>query len=705
MADRTYDQAPALAPNIRTQMIEGLYGNLYARSLPREDFDRQIAGKSDLDLANATYDAFYKDKIGRPDFNQQVGLTSASGSTQRAIMNGASFGFMDEIGSYVGAIPGALIEGRNYGEERDRILGAQRQNATVFRQNNPYLGAGLEAAGGLVSGGVAGAASAPATVPAQVGRAVATGAASGALTGFGEGEGGLQNRIEGAAVGGALGAGFGALLPVAMRLGGGVIGRAGRAMGVGDSDEVANNLLLRSLKDDGLTPRQALDRLTAWQRDGAKPETLFDIAGENTRRLARTAAGRTGPGTDQAVTFLAERQADQGGRIADDAARGLGQSADDFHTRLQGLQTQRAATAAPLYDRAWNQRVPHTVQDQLAPFVSDRIGQDALNKGMRVLELEHLADPRLRNRPFDPEEFGVVRGEDGGFVLQGRMQNMRLLDAVKRGFDEIVEGFRDPTSGRLALNQYGRAVNDVRAQYVEALRDRFPTYAKALDAWGGPSQSMDAMNRGRNIFTMRDAEVPRAIQGGLRNPSDAEFFRLGVAQAIQDRISRGADGADAYKAIFGSPSKRALLRSSFPDQAAFDAFEASMKREAAMYRNAQFVSPRTGSQTAMREADAGDIGETAVNAGLAAMGLGTSSPRGVVNQFLVNQAARARGLTPQVADAASRRLFNSDPAAIANSLAGLEGTQSRNALAYTVARRREEELARRLATGAVAGRD
>ena len=78
-----------------------------------------------------------------------------------------------------------------------------------------------------------------------------------------------------------------------------------------------------------------------------------------------------------------------------------------------------------------------------------------MQRGLRVVELEHLAD----GTPFNPANYGVTRGEGGAFVpVEGQTPNMRLLDAVKRGYDQIVEGFRDPepvacnsmnTAGRL----------------------------------------------------------------------------------------------------------------------------------------------------------------------------------------------------------------------------------------------------------------
>jgi hypothetical protein len=261
---------------------------------------------------------------------------------------------------------------------------------------------------------------------------------------------------------------------------------------------------------------------------------------------------------------------------------------------------------------------------------------------------------------------------------------------VKRGYDGIIETFRNPVTGRVHLDEYGRAVEGNRAAYVKELRDMFPRYGNALDAWGGPSAAMDAANKGRNLFNMKDAEIATVTLNMRRTPADADAFRLGVAQAMRDKIASAPDGADAEKRIFGSPAKRELIKAAFPNERAFLAFEAQMKREAALYKNAQFVSPRTGSQTAMRETDAGDIGAMASDmAGALVTGalVPGQSMRGAIGQQFRNMGARAQGISPGVADSLAGRMFTSDPKAIAQTGGLLSQADINNALAAIQARR------------------
>lgn len=698
---RIITDAPQLGGGARAQMLDALYSEVYQRALPREQFDQQSVGKSDLEIANATYDAFYKGHLDRDEFNRRVGLTSASGSTRAALMQGLSFGFADEVGAAASGAVGALT-GEGFGPAYDRSLKAQRENLEVFRQNNPYVGRGLEFAGGVIGGGPSIARNAVeqvARVTPSMGRTVATAAGMGAAQGFGEGEG-LGDRLAGAAAGGVLGGAMAGILPAALRLTRGAFGRVAQMTGLADSEETAARLLLRALEQDGLTPTQAMQRLNQWQGQGAKPEALFDIAGENTRRLARTAASVPGPGTERAVNYLAERQGDQATRIAGDVTENLGQSADDFFTRRQVLTQQRQTAAAPLYDRAFRIQLQPDEYGQVARFVEDPIGQDALRRGLRVVELEHLAE----GRPFDPQAYGVQRVNGEWAPVEGQTPNMRLLDAVKRGFDEIVEGFRDPTSGRLNLNQYGRAVDQARGAYRATLAGMFHPYRQALEAWSGPSQAMDAMARGRGLFSLQDAEAARLATTIRNSPTEAEFFRLGVAQAIQERIASAPDGADAVKRIFGSRAKRALLRASFPDEASFNQFAAQMQREAAMYRNAQFVSPRTGSQTQLRQTDAETIGDQAMDLATALVVPGKNF-FSALTAAGANVAARSRGVTPEVADELTQRLFADQTPEVVATLRRLNQQRMREALARQRGGRINAQIYPRLTSGVTAAQE
>src|SRR5437764_11754862 len=96
---------------------------------------------------------------------------------------------------------------------------------------------------------------------------------------------------------------------------------------------------------------------------------------------------------------------------------------------------QRSTAAAPLYQQAFN--YPVSITPKLQQFLGDPLIQQGLAQGREVQRLEGLAGNPV---PLPNSIWGQ-------------------LDAAKRGLDDIVEKYRDPTTGRLALDQRGRAVD------------------------------------------------------------------------------------------------------------------------------------------------------------------------------------------------------------------------------------------------------
>tara|TARA_R110002126_G_scaffold291347_1_gene451770 strand:+ start:728 stop:2401 length:1674 start_codon:yes stop_codon:yes gene_type:complete len=150
-----------------------------------------------------------RNKVLQQESNENE--VSRVGGTTRAVAQGISFGFGDEIE----ALFMSQIKGTSYKKEVEKI----RNDIEGFRKSNPLLAYGGEIGGGVLSaigGGLAvrgltagakaaGAASKAApTLLSSAGRSAAVGAGQGALYGAGTGEG-VEGRLTGAAIGGAAG--------------------------------------------------------------------------------------------------------------------------------------------------------------------------------------------------------------------------------------------------------------------------------------------------------------------------------------------------------------------------------------------------------------------------------------------------------------------------------------------------------------------
>lgn len=268
---------------------------------------------------------------------------------------------------------------------------------------------------------------------------------------------------------------------------------------------------------------------------------------------------------------------------------------------------------------------------------------------------ERAPDPRLL---FNPEDVGAVRGEGGGWVLQGRMQNLRLLDAFKRGLDAIIEDGRDRVTGRLTLTDETRPLNDLRAQFRGTLTDRFPAYAQALDAWSGPTALMDGLNLGQRALRLNPDQVSIATRA-MQSPGEMEAARVGLGRAITDATSDPARAVGATRRIVEDAQMQRRLEALTPDAAMRERLIAGLRNEANMGQIEQTVSPRAGSQTARMLAGGEDMARDppgGVTAALLSGQLSSAMRQGAGQVYRVSQ-----GINNATADALASRVFQTDP--------------------------------------------
>lgn len=592
----------------------------------------------------------------KPDRGVLGSVNNIVGGVTDAITQGATFGFGDEMGAGVRAGARALTnlaQGKDadLSGNYDRALADIRGREKDFTEEHPVASAAANIVGGLAAGGPAAKVVSGATsLPRTIGRSALIGAGYGGLGGFGAGEGGFENRLSSAGTGAALGGLLGLALPV---VGSGLNRTAGflsNVSGMRNPRTVALDQLGRALERDETAPAAVAFTLA----DRSKPMAIVDAPGNglattNTQRLGRVVETIPGRGSARAHDFLQERQLGMGERVGGDISAHL--SGDDYHKTLDDLDKARRAAAAPLYDEAYAQPIAwNATVETLLDRPSTR---QALARARRIAEEEGR----------DPAGLGLDLDADGNVKLNRTAANMQTLDYVKRGLDDVLETFRDTTTGKLVLDEGGKAIDQTRRHFVSAVDAANPKYAEARRAWGGPTQTMEAARLGR-AYARGDAEVTLARFGEL-SPGDQDAFRLGVAREMAGKVADTRDGANAVNRIFGSKGQRSRLEALFPDTASFRAFEKAMADEQRMSRTRQAVTGN--SQTGRIAAEQDDAGALA-NAALDYAGGGT---RSVMLGLLNRGVSKARGINEASADELSRMLFSTDRAEQSRALAEL----------------------------------
>jgi hypothetical protein len=584
-------------------------------------------------------------------------------------------------------------DGPSMGEAYDRSLAANRAQLAADADQHPVASIAGNVAGGvgsaILTAPLAAAAATSRVVAPVVGRlntllpawvnttarVAGGGAAGGGVAGFGEGEGGFVNRAGSGLVGAGLGAVAAPVASAAMAGPHWLGNRLSHAFGWRNADEAAERQILRSLDRGKVTLDDVETRLAA---GGNAPLALVDAGSRNTVGLARTAANTPSEAMDVADAFVQGRRATRPDRLmnAGDAAFGGG-SGEDVAQQLKALREKRSTGASPLYKQAFDERLVEENLPRAAPFVADPIGREAMQRGLRVLELEHLA----REEKFDPADFGVrlaKKGEEvedgvpaGRFVLlEGQEPNMRLLDAVKRGYDAVLDDFRDTKTGKIVPTQYTNAVDASRRTYVGVLDEANPVYGQARAAWGGPSAQLEAMDAGRKAFRTDRDIVAQRMTGAPEDVQDA--YRLGAGRAFADQVSDPGRASNAARVMLENQQMQSRLNSLLPERLntvpradVLDAFNAVLRRERDMTAVERAVSPRAGSQTGQLAAGAEDMaidphGPVAQGLTLAAQ-LGTGNWMGAARTVGGSVVRRAQGINPATSDALANRLFQVDP--------------------------------------------
>lgn len=325
----------------------------------------------------------------------------------------------------------------------------------------------------------------------------------------------------------------------------------------------------------------------------ATPEkalTIADLGGPEVMGLTGRVARAPGPGRAGITTFLNERDVGAGERLASDVDRGIG--AGSSYDMANTLKQSRAAAARPTYEAAYSH--PPINPDEMKPdgAIGAMLGRPSVRAGManaRKIAAEEGVD--MNTLGIDLDAQGEPR-----FVT---VPTWRTLDYVKRGIDNVVEQYRDKTTGRLVLDTYGRAADATRTDYRNTLKSLNPRYAEALNAYSGPSTSLDALHAGEDFLSQRPEEIAHRIAS--YGDGDREFYKMGAADTLRTKLEKKAASSDEAKALINTQYMRRQLRPLFDSDPAYDRFIASVQAEARMFGTR--FNALGGSQTAARRAE------------------------------------------------------------------------------------------------------
>ncbi len=630
---------------------------------------------------------------GEPDENAEGGLIEMSKGGEvslanigRAVGQGLGFGFGDEAIARVRA----KMEGRPY----EDVLREEREAYDRFVEKNPMVALGTEVVSGAIPSVVAAfipggqaasvvgasrtaqaanrlASVLPNVVKGPTGRMAATAGTQGAISGAGtatEGE-----RGAGAVQGGLTSAVAGPVIAKSAQ----ALGSTGRAIkdkfapSPKSVEERATTKVLEAMSRDDLDPMQARVMLEKDRAMGVNP-TLMDVT-PSTKSLGEAVVTVPGPGRKILGGALEERIEEGrdvvGQRVIKDLAKGK-----DYVASEDSLVGKLRANANNLYDEAYKFG---TVNDpRILKVLEDDTFKKAYDKARSIAEKEARA-AELRGE--DTSRFvlkPIYQVDSEGTATRVELPDVRTLDYIKRGIDAIIdEGFK----GKGMSTAEANALKDLRRAFIGAIDESTvdpstgkSAYAAARAKYAGDMEVLDALRLGREEY-MTPKTLPEQAKKIVAGMSDAErdALRTGAAQAILSKIQDAPQQINAAQRVIGAPATRKSLEALFENPQEYEIFEAALKREAELFRNAQEIV--RGSRTQPKAEAVKDLksGSGVIDVAGEAVDVAMGTPGSVVGRVLKYLQARTT-LDEKSAAEIAKMLKSGTPQEIDDTLARLE---------------------------------
>jgi len=179
---------------------------------------------------------------------------------------------------------------------------------------------------------------------------------------------------------------------------------------------------------------------------------------------------------------------------------------------------------------------------------------------------------------------------------------MQQAHYLKMGMDAAIDTGK--RKGSLSNVEQGKLTN-MRQGFRQRLFDENKDYEIATQRFAGDAALRDAIDVGKSIFKGTADDLKPIVKN--MSESEREAFRIGVAQAIRDRVSNQRDLANSAQDLFGKDRFRGLLREAFPDARSFSDFEKRMTARINQEVTRSRTKPSGGSKTAFAQEDAKDV--------------------------------------------------------------------------------------------------
>ena len=345
------------------------------------------------------------------------------------------------------------------------------------------------------------------------------------------------------------------------------------------------------------TPEELGSRAAALTADVPEAQVM-DVLGAPAVKRMRTIRAYGGEPGQQVEQAMAERVEAKPNRLLEALRRTTGKERENIVETIDDSIKRGKEESAPLYQQFYTKKpeeipeVDAVLQTPFGRLVADRARRNAANERRVFIEPE---------QPSVPTSIIDQFGQPIMTQAKPAKHYPQSLDDIKKAMDDIIYEGRfgnvQPGQGGLAPGEL-RAAKQLRAQFLNAVDDKFEDYADARAAWAGEKAVRDALESGVEAATKR--VDPRQIAKDVAelDASEVEYFQRGYLDGLGQKIDEGRLRMNAVK----TKAFQNMLSSVFGSDA--PAIGRAIRGELEMVERAGVV--RGGSQTADKLLSAGE---------------------------------------------------------------------------------------------------
>lgn len=478
-----------------------------------------------------------------------------------SVIQGATFGFADEMQSALSAPINALVRGGSLGENYDRSQAIHKATLQNEQEDHPASSLVAEIGGGVLSGGAL--AKNGLTLMnggkglwAKAGRGALEGMGYGAVSGAGHADAG--HRAEGAAYGGAIGGlAGGVAAPVAN-----AVGKAAAPV-VKKGQDLARRVMHENplAKQAGVSPstyRTLREAVKGDLRGGGSPlagagdDAMLADVGPGSAGLL-DAVGQVPGGRQVAQMNVGNRVTEASKRVTGALDDALGKPGESSSRALM-IYGDKTNPLDLIYRRAYEKPIDYSSE------VGRRI--EGLIKGRVPKSAIKAANELMRTKGENSKQIMAKVADDGSVVFE-TLPDVRQLDYITRGLQDVAEitDGKGKLGGKTSLGQaYSSLAREIRI----ALKESVPEYKSALNSAADAIRTGNAREVGKIVLSPRMtreelAEVTSDMGGAeLRKVSEGIRMQIDDTMANVKRAmtDTNMDAREAAKAL-GDLSGRA----------------------------------------------------------------------------------------------------------------------------------------------------